>query len=162
MNPYVLVFWLLLPMLCLAAWRWGERPERHVAAMYLIAALATLAVRTSWSSRYHSVELGVSLVDAALLIALAREAAFSHRWWPLWSTALQAVATLSHLGKALNPKLMPLGYSIMTGASSYPMLLILAGAIVASARRRARLRSSISRGSSIATPPSPPMGSPPG
>ena len=146
MNPYVLVFWLVLPMLWLAARRWGGRSEQRVATLYVVAAVATVVMRSTWNSRYHSVEFGVSLVDVLLLIALAREAANSRRWWPVWSTALQAIATLSHIGKAFNSLLMPLGYAIMTGASSYPMLLVLALGIAGTARRRRRLRSDTSPG----------------
>lgn len=126
MSSYVLLFWVLLPTVLLAAFRWGGSAERAGASLYVLAALITLAVRPAWNVRYQNVEIGVLAIDVSLLIGLATIVYRTERRWPIVATALQAVSVLAHVAKALNPAFWRLAYALMSGASSYPTLAVLA------------------------------------
>jgi hypothetical protein len=77
-------------------------------------------------------------VDVALLAGLLVLASFADRFWPLWMSAMQAVAVLSHTAIALNPDVIPRGYWQAATLWSYPMLLLLAAATWSHRRRLKR------------------------
>lgn len=136
MSLYVLLFWLCLPALSLAAMQWGGPPEKAASLLYVAAAILTLAVRPLWSVRYHNVEIGVFAIDLGLLFSLAVIASKVDRVWPIIATALQAISVLAHVAKALNPSFWRLAYAMMAGASSYPTLIVLAVGIWHHRRRK--------------------------
>lgn len=121
-----MLWWPSLAVILLVATRWGGWAERYGALCYGVAALATIAARSPWATRYATVELGVMMVDAALLLALLILTARSRRIWPIIAAALQTIAFLSHVAKVLDPGLWRLPYALMSGATSYPMLITLA------------------------------------
>ena len=133
-TVYFAGFWVLLPLTFMAALRWGGWPERTVATMYVIAALCTLLVLTA-PDRFNRIEPALMAADIILLIGLAFVAVRSDHWWPACATALQFLSVLAHLGKALNPNLLRLGYQLMEQASSYPTLIVLTFGIVTHRRR---------------------------
>lgn len=129
---YAYGFWVLLPMTCLAAWRWGGEPgvtftpERTVAALLAVAAVATVALLPSGAEQYRTMERATLAVDGLLLLALTAVALSADRWWPLCIVPLHAASTLAHLGKLLDPRVLPVGYQLLEQASSYPTLAVLA------------------------------------
>ena len=138
MVLYVACFWLLLPLLVFFSYRWGGRPERQAAIAYLSAAVLTVLLRSAPEIKYAAVELKVVIVDVFLLGALITISLKSNRWWPLCSSALQAITVAAHLAKGLNPELWRLGYALMLGASSYPSLIVLMIGILANRARMKR------------------------
>lgn len=119
---YIGLFWILLPSLALAAWKWGEQPERQVSVSYIAAAAASMIVR---SSAYYQAELALLAVDILLLAGLISIALSADRFWPMPSAALQALPCLAHLHKLIEPRSYTLGYQILAECSGYPMLAIL-------------------------------------
>lgn len=119
-------FWLPLLLVCIYAMRKGGGPERTVAAMLLAAALATLAVRSDFAERYHSVSSAVLIIDIILFGGLTIVATKANRQWPIILASLQGVTLLGHLGKALNPELWRLGYAVMIAAPVLPGIVVLA------------------------------------
>lgn len=120
---YIGLFWILLSILALAAWRWGQTPERQVSVIYIAAAAVSVLVR---SSAYYHAELALLAVDILLLAGLILIALSADRFWPMPSAALQALSCLAHLQKLLEPHSYTLGYQILAECSGYPMLAILA------------------------------------
>jgi hypothetical protein len=108
-----------------ALWRGGP-PERIGASLFLVATLASAAVQSPEGARFITIDPGVLTVDLALLASLLVLAFLADRFWPLWMSAMQAVAVLSHTAIALNPDVIPWGYWRAAALWSYPMLLLLA------------------------------------
>lgn len=125
MTWELLSFWLLLVVACVYAQRRGGLPERVVAAQLLTAAVLTVLCRAGVSIRYSSIDLGVVLIDALLLIGLITVAVSVDRAWPIPLTSLQAIAVLGHFCKLVNPELWRLGYALMTTAPAYPAVILL-------------------------------------
>lgn len=132
---YVYGFLLLFPLTCLAAFRWGEWPERSVALAYLLA-LAGTEVAAPRGSDFVSFEAGVLVIDFMLLAALVVIAVRSDRTWVIWSAGIHAIATLGHLSKLVSPNLSNLAYGLMEGASAWPALIALMIGTWQAARRR--------------------------
>lgn len=132
MPWWTITFWTILLLVCVAAWRLGRWHEREAASLLLLAAVATVLVRSSTTSRYSSVEVGVLAVDAALNCALVVLAVRSGRWWSIALAVLQGITLLGHLGKFLDPGLWRLGYAIMITGPAFPGLVILLIGIVQS------------------------------
>lgn len=130
-------FWLPLALACVYAIRRGGAPEKTAAGMLATAGLATIAVEHNLPTRFASVEIGVMIVDMALLAGLLVLMTEANRWWPILLTALQMMTVLGHLGKWLNPQIMQLAYAIMLFVPAYPGILVLA---VGTYRHRRRLR----------------------
>lgn len=133
---YVGIFWIALPTLCLASYLWGQWPERAASSCYLLAAVMSVATGPILSAKFHRFEGSLALIDAILLASLLLIALKADRWWPILATALQAVGTLSHIAKLINPKIYGLGYQMMEESSAYPALLVLAVGIWRTRHRR--------------------------
>lgn len=126
MSLYVLGFYALLSSTVLAATCWGGWAERSVAALFTLATVATIGVRTPWAIRYSGVETGVLVVDMVLLVCLMIVVAKSVRCWPIFATAFHATALLAHLAKAVNPNFWRFAYDLMAGMGGYPAVVALA------------------------------------
>src|SRR3546814_14303325 len=72
----------------------GGREGRRVAALYLLAALATWGARFLWPLWNHP-HLQVFIIDTALLVGLYIVTINSHRYWPIWFTGLHLLTVLS-------------------------------------------------------------------
>jgi hypothetical protein len=140
-----------------ALWR-GGAPERIVGALMPIAFIGTVAFQSQFPVRFHGVELGIFIVDCALLIALLAVALRAERYWPIWMTGLQAVAVAAHLATMVSP-VMPIAYALMLSFWTFPMMAILVAGTWRHRRRMAvrgadRSWSSFSPPSQAAAPPS--------
>ena len=126
---------LLCAAFALAFWR-GQREERLIAAVSVVAALLSLALVEPIRASYSGVEAGVLLVDLCVLAVFTHVALRSDRFWPLWVSGLQLTTSIGHLLKAINPDLLPLAYAAALRFWSYPILLILIIATWRSHQRR--------------------------
>ena len=120
------IYWLLLFAICGYAWIRGQRDERIVATICLIASIATPIVVAPFRARFSDVEMGVLAVDLTTLILFTAVAMTSSRFWPLWVAGLQLTTSMAHLLKAVELDLMPYAYGAAARFWSYPILLILA------------------------------------
>lgn len=113
---------LLLGCLLYAFWR-GGWPERVGALNMFVGSVLTVLVNSPLSTRYASVEVGILIVDVAVLIVFLALALRTDRYWPLWTTALQILVVLAHLARLADPEMIRNGYGFVMAAWSYPQLL---------------------------------------
>ena len=131
----LLIFNALLIGSCSYAWLRGRSDERTVAAICVVATLASLALISSFTRLYSNLEIGVLVVDVATLAAFTLVALQSERFWPLWVSGLQLTTSVAHLLKVIDPTLLPIAYSAAARMWSYPILIILAVGTWRSQRR---------------------------
>lgn len=162
MSIYVISFWILLIVSAITAYRWGGRPERLVATLYLAAAVTSIFVSPAFALRYSHADIHLFVVDLLLLGGLIVVAVRSGRGWTIWAAALQIISVLAPLAEALNPELRRLGYQLMEELVSFPMVLLLAFGVWQCRIQRGRAARPSSRRSSPkahrATPVSQPDG----
>ena len=114
----------------------GRTDERTVAAICVIASIASVAVISPLSSRYSHMEAGVFLVDFATFIAFTFVALRSERFWPLWVAGLQLTTLMSHAFKLGRLDLMPQAYAAAARFWVYPIFVIIVIGTWRSYRRR--------------------------
>ena len=120
---YALLFWPLLLGISAAAWRWGAAAERAVATVYVVAAVAEMALRSHHA--FARFESGVAAVDLWLLAALLLIVVRHGRAWTYAAAVIQTLVAAGHLAKLVEPTISPMAYVIMTGGGGYPQLLLL-------------------------------------
>lgn len=123
LPPYF--FWaILLSTFAYALWR-GRSDERIAASVCLAATIATHFAISPLSERYTGLEVGLLLIDGAVLATFVAIALRSKRFWPLWAAGLQLTSSLSHLMKVVEIDLLPRAYAAAAVFWSYPILLII-------------------------------------
>jgi hypothetical protein len=139
------LFWsLLLVAVGYAFWR-GRTDERIAATVCVVATIATRFAISPLSERYSGLEVGLVLIDAAVLAAFVAIALRSERFWPLWVAGLQLTNSLSHLMKVVEVDLLARAYAAAAMAWSYPILiLIILGTWRSHKRQPVRPRSRLS------------------
>ncbi len=138
LPPYSFVT-LLLGIWLFALVR-GRSDERIAASVCVLATLATRLVISPVAVRYSSLEVGLLVIDAAVLAAFVAIALRSHRFWPLWAAGLQLTNSLSHLMKAVDADLLPRAYAAAAVFWSYPILLVILIGTWRTHRRRLKAR----------------------
>lgn len=131
------VFDILFGLLMVYALWQGGKPERSCALAFLAADILSVAVLPVRSIRFRHEELGVLVVDVALLGFLVWLALRSTRWWPLVTAGLQLDGVVVHAMRLTVPEILPVTYQEGTALWSYPMALLLG---MATWRHRCRLR----------------------
>jgi hypothetical protein len=126
---------LLLAIVAYALWR-GGRDERMVAGLCAFGFAATALLLAQDSNRFNELEIGVMLVDFALLLGFVAVALASSRFWPLWVAGLQLTTNLGHVLKVVSTDLFPQAYAAALYFWAYPIILILAVGTWRSDRRR--------------------------
>jgi hypothetical protein len=124
MLPRYLFWTILLGTFAYALWR-GRSDERIAASVCLLASIATRFVISPLSERYTGVEIGLLLIDGAVLAVFFTIALRSQRFWPLWIAGLQLTSSLSHMMKVIEVDLLPRAYAAAAVFWSYPILLII-------------------------------------
>ena len=102
----------------------GQRAERECVSAIAIGSLAT-GLAANPGPAWCDLEVGIFLVDVATLIAFVIIMARSTRFWPLWTTALQIIAVMTHIARSLTPWTSPMAYAVAEQLWVYIMLLIL-------------------------------------
>lgn len=139
MNHHDLFDLLLVTCCGYALWK-GGAPERITAAIFFVGVVLTSFAGPKGPLRWTSVEMGVLTVDIAALIGFTLVALHAERFWPIWLTALHAIAVAGHAVKIADPDLLRWGYAFALAVWSYPMLLLIAGGTWCHRRRLARDR----------------------
>ena len=103
----------------------GAAPEKIGAAIILVGSILSTIALSSPARRFTSVEVGVLLVDAAAFAGLLILSLRAERFWPLWVTAFQFIATAAHAVKLIDSDLIRSAYAIVMGLWTYPVLIII-------------------------------------
>lgn len=121
----IVLFELLQLCVSLYAIRRGGAPERITGWLLLIAALTSLAIGLP-ANQFRGISLLHFGIDLALCIGLFAIALRANRFWPYWLAAFELLAIGVHGARAIDPTLVPIVYSRMTGEVAYPMCFALA------------------------------------
>lgn len=103
---------------------YGQAAERACIIAATIASIATALAANSEATWYRP-EIGIFLVDLLTLAAFIAVMAKSRKFWPLWITALQIVAVMTHVARYLKPLTAPLAYAVAEQLWAYIVILIL-------------------------------------
>jgi hypothetical protein len=121
---YVPLLYALL-LLSVAAYilRYGGPAERACILTIAVGSVATLVAANQqvWSNA----ESGIFAVDLVTLLAFIAIMGRSNRFWPLWITALQIVAVMTHVARFVKPQTVPMAYAIAEQLWAYVMMGIL-------------------------------------
>ncbi len=126
----IAVYWTLLLIVLLAAFRQGDRETKVAATICLAATILSVLLVRPYALGFRTVEIWVAFIDIAVLAAFVTIALRSTRFWPLWISGLQLTTVLGHGLRLLQPELVDLAYAAAMRFWSYPILLIVAAAAV--------------------------------
>ena len=136
----VILQYLAILVLQVAALRWGDLPERLCAAL--------LVAMVIWEILYHYVFMAnfvVTDVDFGhFAMSLGAEfgylaiALYANRVYPLWLASLQLISVLTHIARKLDEGVTGFAYQLIVIAPSYFMILIIAVGIIQHQRRLKR------------------------
>jgi hypothetical protein len=118
----------LAALIAYAMWR-GGAPERLAAGAMALAALATAAAGLSNTFAFRQTEWQLAIIDLTLLAVLTALALVADRFWPMWLSALQALAMIAHVARAIDPHIAPGAYWWALGKISWPMLFVVCAGI---------------------------------
>ncbi|WP_292121634.1 hypothetical protein [Brevundimonas sp.] len=99
----------------------GGSRERLGAGIYFLAWIASLVVQENVG--FRGLPIGMFLIDAAVLVALAAIAWRAPQSWPTWAAGLQLVTVMGHV-MILTTKSVPIAslYTVMN-LTSYLIIL---------------------------------------
>ena len=152
-------------LLALAAWRWGQGPERALAAILVWFRVADWTYHGVFqtSLQLSEIDLAHFVIDAIACAAAFAVALYANRIYPLWFAAVQLLVVFAHFARELAVDVLPVVYAIMFMAPSYLQTAILALGIWLHWRRVRRHGPYRSwRHSSSRSPAASPAGSPSG
>jgi hypothetical protein len=104
----------------------GGIPERAAAATILVGSVLSPFVAHLGPQLWHGFELGIFLVDAAMLIAFGIIMLLSTRFWPIWMTAFQLLTVNAYLGPLFRAKDIAIPFGFDEELWSYVILFQLA------------------------------------
>lgn len=136
MNYY---FFTLLFICSLYAFLAGGVPERIGAGAYAVACIASHLLFSSPATKFHSVEIGVFLVDVSVFVVFILLALRANRFWPIWMSGLLGLGVMAHLARWAGSGTMPWAYQVIMSIWSYPILALVA---LGTFNHRRRLKSS--------------------
>ncbi|HVF83404.1 MAG TPA: hypothetical protein VM913_04445 [Sphingomicrobium sp.] len=139
----VAIYWTLLAIVVVIAFRRGDRESRYAALVCLGATILTVFFLTPFRREFTQVETFVAAIDIAVLLSFVAIALRSVRFWPLWVSGLQLTTVMAHVLRLLRPDLVDLAYAAAMRFWSYPILLILVVAALRSRNHPATLASPI-------------------
>ncbi|OGS49842.1 MAG: hypothetical protein A3J40_12625 [Erythrobacter sp. RIFCSPHIGHO2_12_FULL_63_10] len=128
----------LIALVTAYAVRQGGKPER-TAALILVGIPLTDLVYHSLSGEqgiYHTVDLVHAAIDLVALVAIVWLALRADRFWTLWLGALQLIATLSHVIRALEVEMYPVVYAIIIRGPFWAQIFLVALGTWLHARRQ--------------------------
>jgi nicotinamide riboside transporter PnuC len=135
-----LQYFAVLLTVCAYAFVRGRGDERTIAAICVVASIASVTVMSPLGSRYSHVEAGVFIVDLATFIGFTLVALRSERFWPLWVAGLQLTTLMAHAFKLGRIDLLPQAYAAAARFWVYPIFIIIVIGTWRSSRRRSAER----------------------
>ena len=120
------VYYLTLFICCGFAIFHGARSEYFGVAIMMIGSLLTLVAARLFGTSWAQIEVGIFLIDIAVLIAFVWLALTSDRYWPIWASAFQLLAVIIHTSMLTAPLVTPWAFGTGVVFWAYPMLLALA------------------------------------
>jgi len=133
----IILFNLLLFTTCGYAILRGGAPEKLTGWLLMAAASTTFMIGWRRGMFVH-LEVGVFVIDLALLVALVVIALKADRFWPLVLAAMQLDSTAVHILKLFDQEIVSFTYALMIAMWAYPMQIILAMATLRHQRRLAQ------------------------
>jgi len=115
----------------------GDEPERVGGGIYAIGALAALLVQEE--TRLYGVQAGLMILDIVLLAAYAAVAWKSRRSWPVWASALQSLAVMTHVLTMVDVRPPMVAFYAVINLANYGVLLALTLGVLQAWRDRRAL-----------------------
>ncbi len=131
------LFLVLLMAVCAYSAIKGGQPERRAVAIFIIGIALTILAPSSSAHRFTHPEVGILIVDLAILAAFLLLALNAERYWTIWICSMQVIQVLSHIPMMLIPSLLPQAYYVIVAFWVYPMLIVLT---IGTYRHQQRLR----------------------
>ncbi len=128
MIRLVLFYTILLGSVAYAGRR-GGRPERWMAALFVVAAAASHAIVLAHGSSYVELDVLRLAVDTLLLGGMAIIMARADRFWPIYCMSFQILAVATHGVRVFDPLVLPPIYYRATAWLAYPTLIILVAGV---------------------------------
>lgn len=125
MTRYVLQLGILL-LIAAYATRSGGKPERGAAAILLAMVIfdSIYHALPGQQGIYYDVDFAHAVNDVLALIAMIVLALRADRFWTLWLGALQLIATLSHVIRALEVEMYPIVYAIIIRGPFWGQMIV--------------------------------------
>lgn len=140
----LLVFYLgMVSATCFYAERYGSEPERTGALIVGSATVLTMGFSLGMGNHFRSTESAVLIIDIITGAAFFWLALTSNRYWPLWATAFQSIAIMTHLAVLIDRSIVPQAYAAGQGFWAYPVLVALLLGSERCRRAEARQTSSV-------------------
>jgi cytochrome bd-type quinol oxidase subunit 2 len=120
-----IVYWCLIALVVMVAWRRGSPDSRAVAAICVAASIGSLYQVSPWGAEASPIHPAIAAMDVLTLAAFVFIALRSEYFWPLWIAGLQLTTTMSHMFRIFYPDLVDVAYDAAMRMWSYPLLIIL-------------------------------------
>lgn len=108
---------LLILVVFFASWRFGGKPERHIASIYfsmlVLSTFNALVVSETGGADYSDLQNVHFALDLGALLGVVFTALRYDRWWVLWVGSVQFIAVTAHLLRALAFPMPPIAYAVM-------------------------------------------------
>jgi hypothetical protein len=118
-------FLSLLVVVCLYSAIRGGQPEKRAVMILIVGITLTILAPSASLQRFTHPEVGILIVDLAMLFAFGMLALHAERYWTLWICSMQVIQVLSHIPLMLIPELLPRAYYLIAAIWAYPMLIVL-------------------------------------
>ena len=120
------LFLFLLAAICMYSAVKGGQPERRAVMIFIVGFAMSVIAASPADYRFTHPEIGILIVDLAMLSAFVMLALNAERYWTIWICSMQTIQVLSHIPKMLIPELLPQAYFVIAAIWAYPMLIVLA------------------------------------
>jgi hypothetical protein len=118
-------FLSLLVVVCLYSAIRGGQPEKRAVMIFIVGITLTILAPSASLQRFTHPEVGILIVDLAMLLAFGMLALHAERYWTIWICSMQVIQVLSHIPLMLIPDLLPRAYYLIAAIWAYPMLIVL-------------------------------------
>ncbi|MEO9633364.1 MAG: hypothetical protein ABJF89_06515 [Parasphingorhabdus sp.] len=120
------IYYTFLIICCGYAIFRGGRIEFYGAAMMTVGSLSTLAAARLFGMSWPGGQVGIFVIEIAILFALIHLVLKSDRFWPMWATAFHLLTICVHFAMTIAPQTTPWAFAAGSAFWAFPMLLALA------------------------------------
>tara|TARA_R110002124_G_scaffold88913_1_gene227769 strand:+ start:442 stop:900 length:459 start_codon:yes stop_codon:yes gene_type:complete len=119
------LFFSLLAVVCIYSAIRGGQPEKRAVMIFIVGIAMTIVTASPSEGRFAQPEVGIFIVDLAILSAFVMLALHAERYWTIWICSMQVIQVLSHIPIMIIPELLPQAYFVIAAFWVYPMLIVL-------------------------------------